>query len=301
MKPGAWRYCLLIAALTLVPASRRAGAEQSDPDPAQGTTTGVVRIYTDPPGAQVWVDGVPTRDVTPVEITVSPGGHDLRLTLDQYQERTREVEVEEGKKISWRVRLKPEAEYASAERVRGFQGGYVSVGGVFMRLVASNIEVGLDSDYNVQLRDKVSSAEGIAIQLRYVHPLEQWGFLIVDAAYQDARIRLSNLYFPDASGGTKDDYNLLLARGQFDLSVGANAVDYLVPYVGGGLNYSVLYDSDKSGILGADSQEAFMGYTVKTGVIVNTRVGLVFSVEYQYHWAYALEDYMLIGTVGYQF
>jgi opacity protein-like surface antigen len=98
-----------------------------------------------------------------------------------------------------------------------------------------------------------------------------------------------------------DRINLLFFRAGLDFSIAPNAFDYLLPYFGAGISYGVLEDADKNNWLSGDNQEEFLSYTLKAGFIFNPRTHLVVGGEGQYHWSYALEDYMIVGTVGYQF
>ena len=61
----------------------------------------------------------------------------------------------------------------------------------------------------------------------------------------------------------------------------------------------MLYDTKREDRLGRDHQEEFTGYTAKAGVLFNSRRHFTMDLEYRYHWSYAVEDSMLIGSVGY--
>lgn len=296
-------YCLLALLVLFAPLLSRAAGEtdnagaENAPGDARAAT---VRVYTNPPGARVFVDGVETEHRAPVEVELEPGPRELRFEYEGYIPETVTVTAEEGRTRRVFERLEPTREYGPEERRHGFEGGYLGVGGALFRLVTGDIALGPSDDIEVFLRDEVREASGLALQLRYIAPLGDRAFLLIDTGYQDARLTARNLTFKDTLGNV-GDVDLLLYRGNIDFSVGPNFADYLLPYAGGGLHYTALTDADKTGYLGADNQEDFLGYTAKAGLLYNTRYHLCFNLEYQYHWAYDLEDTQLVFLLGWHF
>lgn len=262
---------------------------------------GIVQVHTQPEGARVFVDGVRARDLTPLEIEVSPGSHELRIELDGYRTETRAVELSAGESARITLLLRPLPAHAAQDRKESFAGGYLSAGMTYTWIIASDVMLG--STVNAgeyKLGGDFSGAPGLAIQLRYIRPIRDKAFVIIDTSYLDARLHASNVKFVKPASSA-DKISLLLFRGSVEASIGPNYLDYLLPYLGGGFNYTVIEDTDKVGWLGGDHQETFTGYSAKAGILWDSRRHLTLTAEYQYHWAYDLEDYMIVGTVGYKF
>ncbi len=67
---------------------------------------GALKIGSDPPGADVFLDGKP-RGVTPFELKIQPGEHMVVLKLRDHEEWQQRVRIEENKDYPIRVDLKP--------------------------------------------------------------------------------------------------------------------------------------------------------------------------------------------------
>ncbi len=79
---------------------------------------GTLSIATDPPGAEVVVDGE-SRGVTPVQLkAVAPGGHALRLSLVNYLDWTGSVEIEEDRTAEVKAELKARTEAHLLEAIK---------------------------------------------------------------------------------------------------------------------------------------------------------------------------------------
>jgi tetratricopeptide (TPR) repeat protein len=86
--------------------------------PAAGTptppvaTTGTVALSSDPRGATVVVDGESSGAVTPTELTLAPGDHEIALALSGYELSTQTVSVTAGERSDLSIPLTatPEAE-----------------------------------------------------------------------------------------------------------------------------------------------------------------------------------------------
>jgi opacity protein-like surface antigen len=298
---GAGPIPLMTAAFLLVLAPVRAGAAEGPSVQGSGTVeAGVVQVYTEPEGATVYVDNVPAHDKTPVEVSLGPGVHELRIEMDGYQTETRSVEVAAGEKKRIALMLLPTPRHAAEDRRNSFEGGYINAGAVLTRILTSDVTLGSTvAPVAANFRDQFKTATGLAISLRYVQPLQDKAFLIVDTSYLDARLYASDVKFPPPVNNI-DKVSLLLFRGSLEFSVGPNWIDYLLPYAGGGFSYTVIEDTDRVGWLGGDNQVQFTGYSLKAGLLWNSRHHLVVDLQGQYHWAYDLEDYMLVMTVGYK-
>jgi len=262
-----------------------------------GAEPGVLYVYSHPAGAYVYMDGVRFEDAAPLKAEVSPGRHELRFELEGYEEELRGVEVAAGSRTVVRVQLSPLPERRAEDRKKAFEGAYIGGGMLRFRTLTSDIMLG-SSLGEVRLRDEIRDADGLYIQLRYVYPIKDRAFLVADSAYQDARLEKHDIEFP---GGELEKAELLLVRGGLELSIGPNLIDNLLPYAGGGFHYTQMRDVEENGLLGSDNQEDFLGYTAKAGFIWTTRRHIVLTGEYQYHWAYELEDYMLVGALAWRF
>ena len=296
MRVSITSFCLLAAVLFL---SVFAPAE-SDCQEEQEKDTGVVRVYTRPAGASVYIDGVVAENLTPVELDTEPGAHEIKVVREGYEEQTRMITVEAGRIETVRFLLDPLPEYEAKDRSESFQGGYVLFGLNYYYTITSDMMLGDSLGSEVAYDEYFDEDGGINIQFRYVHPLDEWGFLVVDTGYSDVRMTAGNVDFKGGIGKT-DDVDLMLIRGNLDFSIAPNLVDYLLPYVGGGFHYTDVQDLDDTDRLGSDGQETFIGYTAKAGLMWSSRRHLVVGAEYQYHWAYKLEDYTVTGYLGYQF
>jgi len=299
---GVGSMALMVASVLflVLPPGRAISSEPPATRDGDTSEAGVVQVYSEPAGAVVYVDGVPARDRTPLELRLTPGTHEIRIEMDGYNAETRSLEIGRGGKRRVAALLRPKPEQAAQDRKASFEGGYINAGAVMMRVITSDVMLGATvAQVEVGFRDEFATAPGLAIQLRYIQPLRDRAFLIVDTSYLDARLHASNVKFPDPVNNV-DKISLLLFRGSLELSVGPNYIDYLLPYVGGGFSYTVIEDTDKAGWLGGDNQVQFTGYSVKAGMIWNSRHHLVLNLEGQYHWAYDLEDYMIVATLGYK-
>ena len=274
----------------------------------------IIRVKTVPYGASVFIDGMRADNLTPLEIEVSPGPHQLVISFDGYTEQTKTVDVPEGEVIGMTVFLRPTLEYEKQDRIETFQGGYFLAGFLHQELITSDLKLkgsilvgdtlgGLEQDKvtrEILLKDNEQESSGIMIQLRYIKPIEEKLFLIVDTNYLDSRMKLTNIEFPDPVG-KQDDIHLYLVRTGVDLSVAPNFTENILPYIGGGVQYTAIYDEDKTGTLGKDNLEGFAGYCVKAGLLWNPGSRIVLNSEYRYNWGYEMEDYMLTGSVGWRF
>jgi PKD repeat protein len=117
-----------------------AGAWQVDPG-------GAVSLSSDPDGAAVYVDGQ-ARGVTPVELTLAPGEHRVRLAKDGYLENSRVVRVTGARVAPVRVSLTraqvdetppPQKSGGSGKKVALIAAGVAVVGaGAFLALRKSD-------------------------------------------------------------------------------------------------------------------------------------------------------------------
>jgi opacity protein-like surface antigen len=274
----------------------------------------MIRVKTVPFGASVYIDGVRADNLTPLEAEVSDGAHEITISFEGYGEEKRSVDVPKGETVGITVFLRPTLEYEEQDRIETFQGGYFLAGLLYHDLITSDIKLkgsvlvgdtsgGQEQDKitrEIMFRDNEKNSSGIAISLRYIKPMKDNSFLIVDTNYLDSRMKLTNIEFPDPVG-KKDDMHLYLVRTGVDLSVGPNISENVLPYLGVGAHYTVIYDEDKTGALGKDNQEGFPGYSVKAGALWNPRSRLVLNAEYRYNWSYDIEDYMFITSLGWHF
>ena len=88
------------AAATTTPAPPEAAeaapaAKPLDPDPAPKVKTGLLKVSTNPPHAKVIVDGS-NRGLTPLEITLALGPHEVRFELDGHDVLTTKMLIEPG-------------------------------------------------------------------------------------------------------------------------------------------------------------------------------------------------------------
>ncbi len=60
---------------------------------------GSIELTTNPPKAEVWIDGKAQSVATPMKATLRPGTHTIQFKLPNYQEETFTVEVEEAAKL----------------------------------------------------------------------------------------------------------------------------------------------------------------------------------------------------------
>jgi hypothetical protein len=94
----------LATALSIAPVALR----------SQGTI-GVVKVTSDPAGARVWIDDVPSG-VTPALIEAGPGRHSLRLEHPGYRPVIRYIEVAADRLRKQHVTLDPETGAPAAPR-----------------------------------------------------------------------------------------------------------------------------------------------------------------------------------------
>lgn len=288
---------LLMLGLFSFPAGGAGGNEAEK----KGEAMGRLHVYTQPEGAVVYIDGEKVEETSPVKAGVAPGRHELRVEREGYRPETRTVEATAGEATTVMLILAPLPEQAATDRREANQGGYFLAGPLSFRIITSDISLGSSvNEAEQKLQQVERTAPGLTLTLRYVQPLGKRRFLIVDTNYLDARLSAENVSFP-APQGKVDKIELLLFRGGVEFSVAPNAVDFFVPYIGAGVNYTILRDARHTGWLGSDNQEEFIGYTLKAGFFWNSRYHLVFGAEYQYHWSYPMEDYMILGMIGYQF
>ena len=73
-----------------------------------------IRFESDPPGAQVLVDGRP-RGKTPLQLPLDPGEYKVRFELEEHKAKTGTLRVEAGKKARLSVTLEPEPRVALPE------------------------------------------------------------------------------------------------------------------------------------------------------------------------------------------
>jgi len=81
------------------------------------TTEGTLVITSEPAGAAVVVDGESSGAVTPTEVTVAPGDHEVALALSGYELSTESVTVAAGARaeVSVALTVMPEADAMSAD------------------------------------------------------------------------------------------------------------------------------------------------------------------------------------------
>ena len=65
-----------------------------------------LRVETSPAGADVFLNGEP-RGVTPFELKIQPGEHNVKLRLEEYEDWQQRVRIEEGRDYPIKVDLKP--------------------------------------------------------------------------------------------------------------------------------------------------------------------------------------------------
>ncbi len=258
-----------------------------------------VRVRTVPPGATVKVDGVETEHLTPVEFEVEPGAREVVISLEGYDEVTRVIEARPGEVNDVRATLHPTPEHAAEDKKATFEGGYAMIGMNHLDLVTSSVMLEKEGT-ELLFRDVAERDSGLLIMLRYVRPLDDNVFLLVDAGYQDVRFNLANPEFPEPVG-EGPDIDVFLMRGTLDFSLGVGVGDNLMAYLGAGGHYSTLYDEDETGLFRGNNLKSFQGYTLKGGGFWDTRYHVMLGAEYQYHWSYEMEDFSLAWYLGYHF
>ncbi len=92
--------------------------------PAPAAPTGTIRIACTPAGAAIQIDGE-SRGTSPADLIVSPGEHELRLTLAGYEPLMQSVTVQPDATVEITVELVGAAQVASEEGVFG-EGGVES-------------------------------------------------------------------------------------------------------------------------------------------------------------------------------
>lgn len=90
MKKNYWFFLILILGLAVMSCE-----DSTDPVP----DTGTVYVESTPTGAQIWLDGVNTGEVTPGTIDASPGAHIVTLKLDGYGDLEFNVSVTAGEEF----------------------------------------------------------------------------------------------------------------------------------------------------------------------------------------------------------
>lgn len=91
---------------------QRIAAMPASPTPVPATASGTLSITSDPPGASVVVDGESSGAVTPTEVALAAGTHEVALALSGYELSTRSVTMTDGARSELAVTLTaiPEAE-----------------------------------------------------------------------------------------------------------------------------------------------------------------------------------------------
>lgn len=70
-------------------------------------STATVSVATEPPGAQIFLDGVSANAVTPADIRVPTGTHTIEVRLDGYQSRSQELTAQAGQGMRLSIPLQP--------------------------------------------------------------------------------------------------------------------------------------------------------------------------------------------------
>jgi hypothetical protein len=69
-----------------------------------GRQSGIIAVTSDPGGADIWVDDSFTGQ-TPAKLVLAPGKHRIRVSLQGYEEWTRDTEVGDGSEATLNIRL----------------------------------------------------------------------------------------------------------------------------------------------------------------------------------------------------
>ena len=98
-------------------------------EPTPGTYT--VMIYSNPSGAQIWVDGKNTYRLTPEAISLTAGSHTIKLRKDGYKDFETTIDVTGDTTYTWTLEpeeVEEEEKVVEIEVVRGELKGNISIG-----------------------------------------------------------------------------------------------------------------------------------------------------------------------------
>jgi hypothetical protein len=107
---------------------------------ASDATHASLKIVSDPPGAKVLIDGVPSG-VTPVEVEVTPGNHTIRFERDDHDPRETTVEAAGGTIVPVEVTLDRSVIIRTKSRLPWFV-----IGGGAAALVVAGVLLAIDED-----------------------------------------------------------------------------------------------------------------------------------------------------------
>jgi hypothetical protein len=74
---------------------------------AKGAHVAWAQVNSNPPGADISVDGIPTGKQTPARVEITAGIHSIVLKKDGYQVSHRPVELTEGGTVSVNEKMRP--------------------------------------------------------------------------------------------------------------------------------------------------------------------------------------------------
>jgi PEGA domain-containing protein len=234
-KPAASRRKLPMAAAALallalagagVPAARRFFAPPAAP------TEGTLNVSTNPPGAQLFVDGV-ERGVTPVTVSLKPGPHALELR-GSGAPRLMPVTITAGAQVSQYIELPAAASTSGELHVRTEPAGArVSVDGVARGVSPATIAdlppgehaVLLESDLG-SIRQTVTIEAGNTASLTV--PMAAPEGASVSGWVSISAPGVVQLFEGGRLVGTSQSERLMVSAGRHDLEIVSEAVGYRV-------------------------------------------------------------------------
>jgi PEGA domain-containing protein len=160
---------LLVAALSVAPLAidEGDGAQQAE---SAAATAGKLRVKTDTPGAQVFVDGNEVG-VTPLTTSVPSGRHSIVLSKGGYLDHAQDLDVPEGKTTTTFVVMKriesPLPNLPIERRARHLHGGGGSCDGalkISVDRLSYKADAGKDA-FEIPIRSITFAARGAGLDL----------------------------------------------------------------------------------------------------------------------------------------